>query len=254
LGFKLAEGEKNRLFAVGGSLVGGMSWEGLFWSSFNARASMCDKKLSTGKAGDLTRRLVYALRPVTITCKKCTHPNGRRSVLTCGCRDGVCATCYGALPGGELPEPGYPAGLVAAQSIGERGTQLSMKSAHAGGCQVDIEVVRKLIINGETTGKKVSTYDEFYNCLCYKDGRKTTYCSLDPRHIQLLWRVLDGSDGKSLSGALKAVDGGKDMESLARCANKASIGRLLSGEMRDVPLDSPSAQVMFNSFGIAEET
>ena len=42
------------------------------------------------------------------------------------------------------------------------------------------------------------------------------------------------------------------MESLARRANKAAIGRMLSGEMRDVPLDSPSAQVMFNSFGISE--
>ena len=255
LGFEPKAYEEAGKFGIEGSLVGGMSWDDVFWSSFNARTSMCDKKLNTGKAGDLTRRLVYALRPVKIATGECSNPKGgRRSILGCGCEGGVCAACYGTLPDGSPPEVGYPAGLVAAQSIGERGTQLSMKSAHAGGCQLDIESARGLIIKGEAAGTKVSTYDEFYNCLCYKDGRETPYCSLDPRHIQLLWRVLDGSDGKSLSGALKAVDGGKDMESLARCANKAAIGRMLSGEMRDVPLDSPSAQVMFNSFGIAEET
>ena len=245
LGFKLAEGEKNRLFAVGGSLVGGMSWEDLFWSSFNARASMCDKKLGTGKAGDLTRRLVYALRPVTITCKKCTHPNGRRSVLTCGCRDGVCAACYGALPGGELPEPGYPAGLVAAQSIGERGTQLSMKSAHAGRREVDIDSVRQLILAGGGDGGGIKDYDDFYVRLC-----GSPYRALDPRHVQLLWRVLCRQDGKSLNEVLRDVDARGDLESLARRVNRKMAERFLSGEVRGVPLASPSAQVMFNSFDV----
>ena len=210
---------------------------------------MCDKKLNTGKAGDLTRRLVYALRPVTITCKKCKNPKGgKRSILSCGCETGICAECYGALPGGKLPDVGYPAGLIAAQSIGERGTQLSMKSAHAGKSQVDIEFVRALILNG----KKAETYDAFYKYLCGEDGETTPYRDLDPRHIQLLWRVLAGCETKSLNGALKKVDEGKDMESVARRANKETILKLLSGEMRDIPLSSPSAQVMFNSFAAGE--
>ena len=244
LGFVPSE-EVKRKFDIQGSLVGGMSWEDIFWSSFNARASMCDKKLNTGKAGDLTRCLVYALRPVTITCKKCKTPDGgKRSILNCGCETGICAACYGALSDGTLPEVGYPAGLIAAQSIGERGTQLSMKSAHAGKSQVDIEFVRALILSG----KKAKTYDEFYKCLCGEDGAITPYRDLDPRHVQLLWRVLAGYGTKSLNGALKKVDEGKDMESVARRANKETILKLLSGEMRDIPLSSPSAQVMFNSF------
>ncbi len=248
LGFVPSE-EVKRKFDIQGSLVGGMSWEDIFWSSFNARASMCDKKLNTGKAGDLTRCLVYALRPVTITCKKCKTPDGgKRSILNCGCETGICAACYGALSDGTLPEVGYPAGLIAAQSIGERGTQLSMKSAHAGKSQVDIEFVRALILSG----KKAKTYDEFYKCLCGEDGAITPYRDLDPRHVQLLWRVLADCGTKSLNGALKKVDEGKDMESVARRANKETILKLLSGEMRDIPLSSPSAQVMFNSFAVGE--
>ena len=244
LGFEPSE-EVKRKFNIQGSLVGGMSWEDIFWSSFNARASMCDKKLNTGKAGDLTRRLVYALRPVTITCKKCKKPKrGKRSILNCGCETGICAECYGALPDGKLPEIGYPAGLIAAQSIGERGTQLSMKSAHAGKSQVDIEFVRTLILSG----KKAETYDEFYKHLCGEDGEATPYRDLDPRHIQFLWRVVAGCETKSLNGALKKVDESKDMESVARRADKETILKLLSGEMRDIPLSSPSAQVMFNNF------
>ncbi len=244
LGFEPSD-EVKRKFDIQGSLVGGMSWEDIFWSSFNARASMCDKKLNTGKAGDLTRRLVYALRPVTITCKKCKNlKGGKRSILSCGCETGICAECYGALPGGKLPEIGYPVGLIAAQSIGERGTQLSMKSAHAGKSQVDIEFVRALIING----KKAETYDAFYKYLCGEDGATTPYRDLDPRHIQLLWRVLAGCETKSLSDVLKKVDEGKDMESVARRVNKETILKLLNGEMRDIPLASPSAQVMFNNF------
>jgi len=248
LGFEPSE-EVKRKFNIQGSLVGGMSWKDIFWSSFNARASMCDKKLNTGKAGDLTRRLVYALRPMTITCKKCKTPKGgRRSILNCGCETGICAECYGALPGGKLPGVGYPAGLIAAQSIGERGTQLSMKSAHAGKSQVDIEFVRTLILSG----KKAETYDAFYKCLCGEDGETTPYRDLDPRHVQLLWRVLAGCEKKSLSGVLKKVDEGKDMESVAHRANKETILKLLNGDMRDIPLSSPSAQVMFNSFAAGE--
>lgn len=253
LGFEPLGSQKEN-FAIKGSLVGGMSWADLFWSSFNARASMCDKKLNTGKAGDLTRRLVYALRPVTITCRKCTHPKGRRSVLSCGCKNGICAECYGKLPEGEgkLPEKGYPAGLIAAQSIGERGTQLSMKSAHESKSQVNIDSTRNLI-GAKNKSTKIKNYNDFYIRLCgsLEDEMTkgdTPYHKLDPRHIQLLWRVLSRYPGNSLNEALKDVDEGGDAESIARSANLKVLEKLLNGEMRDIPLGSPSAQVMFNSF------
>jgi DNA-directed RNA polymerase subunit beta' len=57
-----------------------------------------------------------------------------RSVLTCASRRGVCARCYGRdLSTGKLVELGLAVGVVAAQSIGEPGTQLTMRTFHIGG-------------------------------------------------------------------------------------------------------------------------
>ena len=57
-----------------------------------------------------------------------------RSVLTCASRRGVCAKCYGRdLSTGNLVERGLAVGVIAAQSIGEPGTQLTMRTFHIGG-------------------------------------------------------------------------------------------------------------------------
>src|SRR4051812_41191816 len=57
-----------------------------------------------------------------------------RSVLTCGARRGVCKRCYGRdLATGRLVELGQAVGVIAAQSIGEPGTQLTMRTFHIGG-------------------------------------------------------------------------------------------------------------------------
>ncbi|MGI4894596.1 MAG: DNA-directed RNA polymerase subunit beta' [Janthinobacterium lividum] len=57
-----------------------------------------------------------------------------RSVLTCESRVGTCALCYGrSLASGKLVDIGEAVGIVAAQSIGEPGTQLTMRTFHTGG-------------------------------------------------------------------------------------------------------------------------
>ena len=57
-----------------------------------------------------------------------------RSPLTCEARRGICRICYGYLPAsGELVEFGQAVGIIAAQSIGEPGTQLTMRTFHSGG-------------------------------------------------------------------------------------------------------------------------
>ena len=57
-----------------------------------------------------------------------------RSPLTCETRNGICAMCYGMdLSRNRLAEPGLAAGIIAAQSIGEPGTQLTMRTFHIGG-------------------------------------------------------------------------------------------------------------------------
>ncbi|HIQ79610.1 MAG TPA: DNA-directed RNA polymerase subunit beta' [Candidatus Scatomorpha intestinavium] len=61
-----------------------------------------------------------------------------RSVLTCEARSGVCAKCYGInLAVGQPVNPGEAVGVIAAQSIGEPGTQLTMRTFHTGGIAGD---------------------------------------------------------------------------------------------------------------------
>ena len=57
-----------------------------------------------------------------------------RSVLTCESKRGICQLCYGRSPAsGKMVELGEAVGIVAAQSIGEPGTQLTMRTFHVGG-------------------------------------------------------------------------------------------------------------------------
>ncbi len=61
-----------------------------------------------------------------------------RSVLTCEAASGACAMCYGrSLAGGKLVDVGEAVGIQAAQSIGEPGTQLTMRTFHTGGVAGD---------------------------------------------------------------------------------------------------------------------
>ena len=57
-----------------------------------------------------------------------------RTILSCKCKVGVCAKCYGAnMATGEPVQVGESIGIIAAQSIGEPGTQLTMRTFHTGG-------------------------------------------------------------------------------------------------------------------------
>ena len=57
-----------------------------------------------------------------------------RTILTCKCKVGVCAKCYGAnMATGQPVQVGESVGIIAAQSIGEPGTQLTMRTFHTGG-------------------------------------------------------------------------------------------------------------------------
>ncbi|MBN1335712.1 MAG: hypothetical protein JXB39_07105 [Deltaproteobacteria bacterium] len=74
-----------------------------------------------------------------------------RSVLTCEMRWGVCALCYGRdLARGELVNVGEAVGVIAAQSIGEPGTQLTMRTFHIGG--VDTSKVTQSSLELKTSG------------------------------------------------------------------------------------------------------
>ena len=68
-----------------------------------------------------------------------------RSVLTCRARSGVCAKCYGInLAIGEPVGAGEAVGIIAAQSIGEPGTQLTMRTFHTGGVAAAADITQGL--------------------------------------------------------------------------------------------------------------
>ncbi len=68
-----------------------------------------------------------------------------RSVLTCRTKNGVCSKCYGMnLATGKLVNVGEAVGIIAAQSIGEPGTQLTMRNFHAGGVAGGTDVTQGL--------------------------------------------------------------------------------------------------------------
>ena len=79
------------------------------------------------------------------------------SVMTCSSKEGVCATCYGRdLSRGKMVHVGEAIGMISAQSIGEPGTQLTMRTFHVGGTasvKQDSQIVTKS--------------DGILNCLLY---------------------------------------------------------------------------------------
>src|SRR4029077_18054867 len=75
-----------------------------------------------------------------------------RSVLTCDARRGVCAQCYGRnLATGRPVDLGEATGVIAAQSIGEPGTQLTLRTFHIGG------VAGRIVEQSRTTAKDAGT-------------------------------------------------------------------------------------------------
>jgi len=68
-----------------------------------------------------------------------------RSLITCRCKHGVCAKCYGrSMAGKDMVTLGEAVGIIAAQSIGEPGTQLTMRTFHTGGAAVAADITQGL--------------------------------------------------------------------------------------------------------------
>ncbi len=79
------------------------------------------------------------------------------SVMTCSSKDGVCAMCYGRdLSRGKMVHVGEAIGMISAQSIGEPGTQLTMRTFHVGGT-ASVKQESQIVSNSEGTLKIVNT-------------------------------------------------------------------------------------------------
>ncbi len=115
-----------------------------------------------------------------------------RSVLTCESKYGVCNKCYGKnLASGRNAEEGDAVGIIAAQSIGEPGTQLTLRTFHVGGVaavsKAESEIISKFDGIIEFDGLKVSQY--------IQEGAKTNIVLSRSGEL----RILDADTKKMLT-------------------------------------------------------
>jgi DNA-directed RNA polymerase subunit beta' len=124
--------------------------ENRFWTEYHAVPTEEEK----AKVGEKYRALGFELDDhgyLSVTI---------RSPLTCELVQGICSKCYGTdLSTGKLVEVGVAVGIIAAQSIGEPGTQLTMRTFHTGGVAGSATIART---NQYKTGKFIRQFiDDF---------------------------------------------------------------------------------------------
>jgi len=108
-----------------------------------------------------------------------------RSVLTCEARTGVCAKCYGRnLASGRMVQKGEAVGVMGAQSIGEPGTQLTLRTFHVGGTASSIAIASRI----EAKYDGVLEIDEL-RFVEYKDEEGKEYNVVIGRSAEM--RILD---------------------------------------------------------------
>jgi DNA-directed RNA polymerase subunit beta' len=112
-----------------------------------------------------------------------------RSILTCESRRGVCAKCYGwDLTRRELVTIGTAVGIIAAQSIGEPGTQLTLRTFHIGGTAT--RIVEESDMKSRHNGKAKFNEDYQFANSIDEDGEEVVRCLT--RNSKL--HIIDGKD------------------------------------------------------------
>ena len=124
-----------------------------------------------------------------------------RSVLTCRARSGVCARCYGInLAIGEPVGAGEAVGIIAAQSIGEPGTQLTMRTFHTGGVaggDITQGLPRVEELFEARKPKKMAQLAEISGKVSMEESKRITVCNL----------TITATDGEVVTYALPYSSG-----------------------------------------------
>ncbi|GAB3558242.1 DNA-directed RNA polymerase subunit beta' [Spelaeicoccus albus] len=170
-----------------------------------------------------------------------------RSVLTCASKVGTCALCYGrSLATGKLVDIGEAIGTVAAQSIGEPGTQLTMRTFHTGGVAADGGDItqglpRVTELFEARTPKGVSPISESAGRVTIDDSGKTRQVIVTPddgseeiphpvgRRARLLV-----SDGDHVDAGEKLVQGAADPKQVLRILSRRAVQKFLVDEVQNV--------------------
>ena len=181
-----------------------------------------------------------------------------RSVLTCATGTGVCAMCYGrSMATGKLVDIGEAVGIVAAQSIGEPGTQLTMRTFHQGGVTGGADIVgglprvqelfearvpRNRAPIADVSGRvQLEESEKFYKITIVPDdgGEEVVYDKLSRRQRLKVFKHEDGSerlltDGDHVEVGQQLLEGSADPHEVLRVQGPREVQIHLVKEVQEV--------------------
>ena len=169
-----------------------------------------------------------------------------RSVLTCESRIGTCAMCYGrSMATGKLVDIGEAVGIVAAQSIGEPGTQLTMRTFHTGGSASADDITQGLPRVQELfearTPKGEAPIAEAPGRLKVEDGERTRRLIVvrDDGDEDLIYQVskrakLLVSEDSRVQVGQQLVEGSVDPKKVLRISGRRSAQEHIVSEVQSV--------------------
>ncbi|MFN8087892.1 MAG: DNA-directed RNA polymerase subunit beta' [Mycobacterium sp.] len=181
-----------------------------------------------------------------------------RSVLTCASASGVCAMCYGrSMATGKLVDIGEAVGIVAAQSIGEPGTQLTMRTFHQGGVTGGGDIVgglprvqelfearipRNRAPIADVAGRvSIEETDKFYKITIVPDdgSEEVVYDKLSKRQRLRVFKHDDGTerllaDGDHVEVGQQLMEGSADPHEVLRVEGPRKVQIHLVKEVQEV--------------------
>ena len=168
-----------------------------------------------------------------------------RSVLTCESRVGTCAKCYGrSLATGKLVDIGEAVGIIAAQSIGEPGTQLTMRTFHTGGVASAEDITQGLPRVTELfearTPKGEAPIAEYTGTVTIEDTERTRHLVLTPadggeeiRYPVTKRARLLIADGEQVQVGTQLVQGAVDPKKVLRILGPRATQKHLVDEVQE---------------------
>ncbi|MFC7877459.1 DNA-directed RNA polymerase subunit beta' [Isoptericola sp. NPDC057391] len=168
-----------------------------------------------------------------------------RSVLTCESRVGTCAKCYGrSLATGKLVDIGEAVGIIAAQSIGEPGTQLTMRTFHTGGVASAEDITQGLPRVTELfearTPKGEAPIAEYTGTVAIEDTERTRHLVLTPadggeeiRYPVTKRARLLIADGEQVQVGTQLVQGAVDPKKVLRILGPRATQKHLVDEVQE---------------------
>ena len=175
-----------------------------------------------------------------------------RSPLTCKYTKGVCAKCYGDDKStGKIVDIGEPVGVIAAQSIAEPGTQLTMRTFHTGGiAQAGGDITAGLPRVTELLERRIPKYPAVISrcdgivekIVDEEDGTKTVYVTPEKKTEKLssrkltvpTFRYLTIKEGDEIKKGQILSDGSADLNELLKYAGKSTTQEHIFGELNSV--------------------